>query len=270
METTKIQQPLEIISSKIINANWGKIEGDITKQEDLLNILSSKANTSDLESLSTKDDLEDGLNNKVDKELGKSLIADTELNRLSKVNNYDDSILSQKVINLEADNNTNKEDISFIKENKVDISDLDGYSEIDHTHDQYLTTIPDNTITYEKYNQKLTRKIPVSNIVDLSDGLIGEITLTQNTTFYFTNLKQGLNYLVIVNCNGFTPSLGNKNMHIFLSGYDSFIDDKTYYPNLTNLNKTIYINLSCINDTIGNEKLYTSFLFEDPYAKKYC
>ena len=77
----------------------------------------------DLSGLASKDDLE----GKVDKKIGYSLISDAELIRLASVSNYDDTDI-KKDINKKAD--------------------------INHQHDQYLTSIPSQYVT----NTQLTAK----------------------------------------------------------------------------------------------------------------
>ena len=105
LETIQGQlQEIELTSPKIVNAKWGKIEGDITQQEDLQNILTLKANTSDLESLSTKDDLEAALNYKADKVItitaGAGLIGGGDLS-------------SNKTINIESQGITPNTEVNF-------------------------------------------------------------------------------------------------------------------------------------------------------------
>ena len=77
----------------------------------------------DLSGLASKDDL-DG---KVDKVIGHSLISDAELIRLASVSNYDDTNIKR---------------------------DLDKKADMNHQHDQYLTSIPSQYVT----NTQLTAK----------------------------------------------------------------------------------------------------------------
>ena len=77
----------------------------------------------DLSGLASKDDL-DG---KVDKVAGYSLISDAELTRLASVSNYDDTDIKR---------------------------DIDKKADINHQHDQYLTSIPSQYVT----NTQLTAK----------------------------------------------------------------------------------------------------------------
>ena len=77
----------------------------------------------DLSGLASKDDL-DG---KVDKVEGYSLISDAELTRLASVSNYDDTDIK---------------------------NDIDKKADINHQHDQYLTSIPSQYVT----NTQLTAK----------------------------------------------------------------------------------------------------------------
>ena len=67
-----------VISNTQTSAEWGNIQGDITAQEDLQNTL----------------------NTKVDKVEGKSLILNTEIERLKDVHNYDDTKVKKDITDL--------------------------------------------------------------------------------------------------------------------------------------------------------------------------
>lgn len=87
----------------------------------------------DLTGYATKDDLL----NKVDKETGKSLVADTEILRLSNVDNYDDTEIKQDItdINQALNNKANKSDIptvpTKVSELNNDSGFITGYTETD-------------------------------------------------------------------------------------------------------------------------------------------
>ncbi len=57
-----------------------------------------------------EEDIE-GWNGKVDKEVGKSLISDAEINRLKNVENYDDTEVRQKITDIETEQTTQNETI---------------------------------------------------------------------------------------------------------------------------------------------------------------
>ena len=75
---TGIKIENNVISNTQTSAVWGNIQGDITAQEDLQNTL----------------------NTKVDKVEGKSLILDTEIERLKDVHNYDDTKVKKDITDL--------------------------------------------------------------------------------------------------------------------------------------------------------------------------
>ena len=75
---TGIKIENNVISNTQTSAEWGNIQGDITAQEDLQNTL----------------------NTKVNKVEGKSLILDTEIERLKDVHNYDDTKVKKDITDL--------------------------------------------------------------------------------------------------------------------------------------------------------------------------
>ena len=124
----------------------------------------------DLSEYATKDEL----NNKVDKVVGKSLILDTEIERLSKVDNYDDTEIKE-LINGKADVNDIPKNISeltndsgfltSIPDEYITESELDakGYlknipneyvTETELTNKGFITTIPSEYITESELNNK--------------------------------------------------------------------------------------------------------------------
>lgn len=71
-------------------------------------------------------DVNSGLNKKVDKVTGKSLISDTEIVRLAKVTNYDDSGVKADIQTNANNINTNKTNISTLKKHMVgELTDSD-------------------------------------------------------------------------------------------------------------------------------------------------
>lgn len=71
---------------------------------------------------------EENCGNKVDKETGKSLISDTEIERLASVDNYDDTEVRQKITDIETEqttqNETIEENINKITANVEEIGKL--------------------------------------------------------------------------------------------------------------------------------------------------
>ena len=102
---------LDRISAKIgstVNAVWGTIEGDITKQTDLQNELQG---------------IKDVVNTKVDKVNGKQLSTEDyttpEKQKLAGLSNYDDSALRKYVESLEEQNKLLKEQVAALQ-NQID------------------------------------------------------------------------------------------------------------------------------------------------------
>ena len=98
---------LDRISAKIgstVNAVWGTVEGDITKQTDLQNELQG---------------IKDVVNTKVDKVNGKQLSTEDyttpEKQKLAGLSNYDDSALRKYVESLEEQNKLLKEQVAALQ-----------------------------------------------------------------------------------------------------------------------------------------------------------
>lgn len=102
---------LDRISAKIgstVNAVWGTVEGDITKQTDLQNELQG---------------IKDVVNTKVDKVDGKQLSTEDyttpEKQKLAGLSNYDDSALRKYIESLEEQNKLLKEQVAALQ-NQID------------------------------------------------------------------------------------------------------------------------------------------------------
>lgn len=102
---------LDRISAKIgstVNAVWGTVEGDITKQTDLQDELQG---------------IKDVVNTKVDKVGGKQLSTEDyttpEKQKLAGLSNYDDSALRKYVESLEEQNKLLKEQVAALQ-TKID------------------------------------------------------------------------------------------------------------------------------------------------------
>lgn len=102
---------LDRISAKIgstVNAVWGTVEGDITKQTDLQNELQG---------------IKDTVNTKVDKVNGKQLSTEDyttpEKQKLAGLSNYDDSALRKYIESLEEQNKLLKEQVAALQ-TKID------------------------------------------------------------------------------------------------------------------------------------------------------
>ena len=98
---------LDRISAKIgstVNAVWGTVEGDITKQTDLQDELQG---------------IKDVVNTKVDKVGGKQLSTEDyttpEKQKLAGLSNYDDSALRKYIESLEEQNKLLKEQVEALQ-----------------------------------------------------------------------------------------------------------------------------------------------------------
>lgn len=151
------------VKNEIANAQLGGEGGDI-----------------DLEGFATKDDLL----TKVDKETGKSLIADTEIARLKDVKNYDDT-----EIRNDLNNKANKSDIPTVPTKVSELTNDSGfitrYTETDPTVPAEVKAITSTDIS--NWNSK-AEKNDIPKLVTLTqaeyDALVSTGTVDDNT-YYF-------------------------------------------------------------------------------------
>lgn len=104
----------------------------------------------------------------------------------------------------------------------------------------------DFLIGYDRVDDELKTKATVTATVDLSANGIGEITLSANTSFAFTNYKLNKEYLLQITANGFTPSFAITARHIIMAGSAVFGTTGIFY-----------VSLRCIDITTSAEKLQT-------------
>lgn len=139
----------------------------------------------DLSSYATKNDL----NNKVDKVEGKSLISNTEINRLANVSNYDDTEIKEDIEGLKESehSHSNEEILNSITQTKV--KDWDNKSEFDGNYNSltnrpniptkvselendknYLTSIPNEYVVEEDLNKEINNlQGELDNKLEISD-----------------------------------------------------------------------------------------------------
>ena len=124
----------------------------------------------DLSGLATKDEL----NNKVDKVKGKSLIDDTEIERLKTVTNYDDTELKNN-LNNKADKTSIPSKMSQLENDK-----------------NYITSIPSEYITETELNNKgyLTEHQDLSNYAKTTD-IPTKVSQLTNDKNYLTSVPSG-------------------------------------------------------------------------------
>lgn len=111
------------------------------------------------------------------------------------------------------------------------------------------TPPPNNSITYAKLANEFKTAATVTSTVDLSANAVGNITLSANTAFTFTNFQLGKFYRLIVTANGFTPSFAVAGRHVLVTGNETLGTSGVFY-----------IGLECIDATSGSEKLLTTIM----------
>ena len=224
-----------VISNTQTSAEWGNIKGDI----------------------STQDDLQQSLNTKVDKEEGKSLISDTEIERLANVDNYDDTSIKDDIqsINTEIININNgldniedslntKQNI-LIAGNNITLTPEGDSTRIDTT----IPTISTDDITIVKDDDNIITAIGIkskNNIIsydwigtteeynnDLASGLI-----TDTTKCFITDDETELTHLIDVNVPTKLSELANDTNFVNKTTLDSVKD---------NLQQQIYAGLDDSN-----------------------
>lgn len=110
-------------------------------------------------------------------------------------------------------------------------------------------TPSNSSVSYVKVASALKQKNTVTGTVDLSANGIGEITLSANTAFTFTNFELNKTYLLKIVSNGFTPSWAVAAKHVAVDGNAAFSTTGTFY-----------VSLTCIDATSGSEKLLTMIM----------
>lgn len=110
-------------------------------------------------------------------------------------------------------------------------------------------TPADSSVTYGKIANALKTAATVTSSIDLSANGIGNITLSANTAFSFSNYELNKTYLLIVTANGFTPSFATAARHVLVEGNATLGTSGVFY-----------ISLTCIDATSSNEKLLTTIM----------
>lgn len=93
--------------------------------------------------------LNEAIGNKVDKETGKSLISDTEIERLASVDNYDDTEVRQKITAIETEQITQNETIEE-NTNKI-IANTEEIAKLKEENEVLKSQIPVRTSRGRKY-----------------------------------------------------------------------------------------------------------------------
>ena len=126
--------------------------------------------TVDLTGYAKTADVNSALNTKVDKVTGKSLVSDAEINRLSKVSNYDDTSIKNSITNINSQLNTkaNKSDLFSKSYNdltdKPTIPSLDGYATKTYVTDEInKASLSGGTVDLSGYAKKTDLNAHTSN-----------------------------------------------------------------------------------------------------------
>ena len=211
-----------VISNTQTSAEWGNIKGDINTQEDL----------------------QQSLNTKVDKEDGKSLISNTEIERLANVDNYDDTAIKDDISSINTDivsiNNDldSLEDQLTLKQNLLVAGEnITLTPEGDSTRiDAIIPTISTDDTTIIKDDNNIITAIGTkskNNIIsydwmgtveeynnDLASGLI-----TNTTKCFITDDETELTHLIEVNTPTKLSELANDTNFINKATLDNVKDN---------------------------------------------
>lgn len=103
-----------------------------------------------------------------------------------------------------------------------------------------LTGLTDGSVTWERLSSTLTGKQTVTSTIDYNASGIGEITLTGNTTFSFTNLRLNKIFKLKLITGGFTPT--------FPSYCHTVVGSQVISGS-----GTFYLYFDCWNSTSGSE-----------------
>ena len=183
----------------------------------------STGGTVDLSGYAKTVDVNSALDTKVDKVSGKSLISDTEIVRLAKVNNYDDTSIKSRITNINSElaNKANKSELFSGSYNdltdKPTIPSLDGYATQSYVTDEINKASLSGTVDLSGYAKTVDVNSALSNKVDKVDGksLVSdtEIERLKNVDNYDdTAIKESINSKA--NATDLTTHTSDINIHI--------------------------------------------------------
>ena len=210
------------ISATISSINWGNIEGDINSQTDL----KSKLDT------------------KVDKQEGKSLISDTEIERLASVKNYDDTEIKDDISELQSskqDKLTAGENIS-ISGNTISNKIKPDTKTIVQNEDGTLTSIGNKT-------KSDTIKIDWIGTKEEYDSGISDGTIQSDWFCHITDDEQTVDYSLYAIKTEVQDSLNNK--------------ANTDLDNLTDVGKKHFLNKNKISNCVLEAPMNIDYLLSD-------
>ena len=148
--------------------------------------LGGEGGSVDLSGYATKDEV----NNKVDKVNGKSLILDTEIERLSKVDNYDDTEIKE-LINAKANTSAIPTKVSQLTNDKNYLTSIPSeyITETELNNKGYLTSVPNEYVTETELEEKnyATETYVTNKIAEAGTGGSGGST---NSTDNYSSTEE--------------------------------------------------------------------------------
>lgn len=120
------------------------------------------------------DSIEGLIANKVDKEKGKSLIANSEIERLANVHNYDDTEIKEDISNIEAEQTTQNTAIGNLRTTKADRSEIPDVS-------AFITRLVNDLEYYYKKTETFTQQEIIQKISEEIAKIIADAPTSFDT-----------------------------------------------------------------------------------------
>ena len=184
------------INNTRISAEWGNIQGDLSTQTDLQELVSTK----------------------VDKVDGKSLISDTEIERLSSVNNYDDAPVLSDISDLKI----NKQDkltagtgIEISEDNVISVTGAQGGSSTWGSIEGDISTQKDLQDELSTRGSKLEYKGSTLSLLNSNDEVLNSVNITSGGTGSVNIDNKTISY----NDNNEIQSVGNYTLNNEFKNY---------------------------------------------------
>lgn len=184
------------INNTRISAEWGNIQGDLSTQTDLQELVSTK----------------------VDKVDGKSLVSDTEIERLSSVNNYDDAPVLSDISHLKI----NKQDkltagtgIEISEDNVISSTGTQGGSSTWGSIEGDISTQKDLQDELNARGSKLEYKGSTLSLLNSNDEVLNSVNITSGGTGSVNIDNKTISY----NDNNEIQSVGNYTLNNEFKNY---------------------------------------------------
>lgn len=207
----------DTISNTQTSAEWGNIQGDITAQKDLQNVLNTKANTT---TVNTE------LDKKVDRVEGKSLLLDTEITRLAGLKNYDDTALKKSVSDLSTTVTSLDGKITDVE---AEVTDLSGRVTANEADITTLQSDKQDKLTFDTTpTANSTKPVTSGGIKTALDKKIDTARITNCITKVPQNIKYNLNSdntLGVEKNTLFVTPYGTEDLSAQYNNGDDFINE---------------------------------------------